>query len=76
MENIRDIKKHLNQEDYEFISKITGYAPAYIKACILSRRNNRLIVYAASLLRSTRKASSREYEATKEGMYNTCPSLL
>lgn len=50
MENIRDIKKHLSQEDYVFIGKLTGYAPDYIKNCIYYRRNNRLIVQAASLV--------------------------
>ncbi len=47
MENIRDIKKHLSQEDYAFISEITGYSVEYIKNCITYRRNNRLIVHAA-----------------------------
>ncbi|WKN31545.1 hypothetical protein PZB74_21600 [Porifericola rhodea] len=47
MENIRDIKKHLQQEDYLEISKITGYSPEYIKNCVNYRRNNRLIVMAA-----------------------------
>ncbi len=47
MENIRDIKKHLRQEDYALIGKITGYAPEYIKNCIDYRRNNQLIVQAA-----------------------------
>ncbi len=47
MENIRDIKKHLRQEDYALIGKITGYAPEYIKNCIDHRRNNQLIVQAA-----------------------------
>jgi hypothetical protein len=47
MENIRDIKKHLREEDYLHLSKITGYSCAYIKSCVQFRRNNRLIVMAA-----------------------------
>lgn len=66
MENIRDIKKHLQQEDYIFISKITGYSPEYIKECILSRRNNRLIVYAASLLRSSRRDTPIHFQVSSQ----------
>lgn len=56
MENIRDIKKHLSQEDYAFIGKLTGYTPDYIKNCINYRRNNRLIVQAASLISGSKSA--------------------
>ena len=47
MENIRDIKKHLSEEDYRILSKATGYTREYIKNCVKFRRNNRLIVMAA-----------------------------
>ena len=47
MENIRQIKKHLAKEQYEFISKSTGYSVDYIQNCLTHRRNNRLIVQAA-----------------------------
>lgn len=50
MENIRDIKKHLHEEDYLRISKITGYTSDYIKNCLDYRLNNRLIVMAAQEL--------------------------
>jgi hypothetical protein len=47
MENIRDIKKRLTEEDYGNLSKVTGYSREYIKNCVQFRRNNRLIVMAA-----------------------------
>ncbi|MEK6476990.1 hypothetical protein WJR50_05620 [Catalinimonas sp. 4WD22] len=50
MENIREIKKHLHQEDYLHLSKRTGYSCEYIKNCVAHRRNNRLIVMAAQEL--------------------------
>ena len=50
MENIRQIKKLLAKEDYEFISKRTGYSVDYIQNCLAHRRNNRLIVRAARQL--------------------------
>ncbi|MEM6378067.1 MAG: hypothetical protein AAF705_07635 [Bacteroidota bacterium] len=50
MENIRQIKKLLAKEDYEFISKNTGYSVDYIQNCLTHRRNNRLIVLAAQQL--------------------------
>lgn len=50
MENIRHIKKHLAKEEYEFISKSTGYSVDYIHSCLAQRRNNRLIVKAARQL--------------------------
>lgn len=65
MENIRDIKKHLPQEDYVLISKITGYSLDYIKNCIHYRRNNRLIVHAASLIQI-------DYETTNEKVIGIC----
>ncbi|WPP52043.1 hypothetical protein [Catalinimonas niigatensis] len=53
MENIRDIKKHLHEEDYLQISKITGYSRDYIKNCVDYRLNNRLIVIAAQEVMAT-----------------------
>jgi hypothetical protein len=50
MENIRDIKKHLHEEDYLQISKITGYTREYIKNCVDYRLNNRLIIMVAQEL--------------------------
>ncbi|MEQ9438566.1 MAG: hypothetical protein RIG62_05940 [Cyclobacteriaceae bacterium] len=51
MENIRHIKKHLAQEEYELLSKSTGYSVDYIQNCLSQRRNNRLIVEAARQLK-------------------------
>jgi len=53
MENIRHIKKHLAKEEYDFISRSTGYSVDYIQNCLTHRRNNRLIVQAARQFRST-----------------------
>lgn len=50
MKNIRDIKKHLTQEDYRNLSLITGYSKHYIQNCIHYRRNNQLIVQAANTI--------------------------
>ncbi len=52
MKNIRDIKKHLRQEDYINLSLITGYSKDYIQNCIHHRRNNLLIVQAANTILS------------------------
>ena len=48
MENIRELKKHLPKEQYQRISELTGYSVGYIQNCLSHRRNNRLIVQAAS----------------------------
>ena len=48
MENIRELKKHLCEEQYRQISELTGYSVGYIQNCLTHRRNNRLIVQAAS----------------------------
>jgi len=53
MENIRDIKKRLSEEDYGNLSKVTGYSTEYIKNCVQCRRNNRLIVMAAQQVLAT-----------------------
>jgi len=50
MENIRQIKKLLAKEEYEIISKNTGYSVDYIQNCLTHRRNNRLIVKFAQQL--------------------------
>lgn len=50
MKNIRDIKKHLRQEDYRNLSLMTGYSMGYIQDCIHYRRNNQLIVQAANVI--------------------------
>ena len=50
MENIRELKKHLPQEQYQQLSELTGYSVDYIQNCLTHRRNNRLIVRAARLL--------------------------
>ncbi len=50
MENIRHIKKLLAKEEYETISKNTGYSVDYIQSCLAHRRNNKLIVQAAQQL--------------------------
>ena len=47
MDNIREIKKHLRQEQYQQLSERTGYSVDYIQNCLVYRRNNRLIVRAA-----------------------------
>lgn len=76
MKNIRDIKKHLHKEDYILISKITGYSEDYIKDCIYYRRNNRLIVYAASLIRNARKDESMPMQLPKQPILDPCSSIL
>ena len=48
MENIRELKKNLCQEQYQQISELTGYSVGYIQNCLSHRRNNRLIVQAAT----------------------------
>ena len=50
MENIRELKKYLCQEQYQQISELTGYSVGYIQNCLTYRRNNRLIVQAANLV--------------------------
>ena len=50
MENIRELKKHLCKEQYVQISELTGYSVGYIQNCLTHRRNNRLIVQAASTI--------------------------
>ena len=50
MENIRELKKHLCQEQYQQISELTGYSVGYIRNCFAHRRNNRLIVQAAAIV--------------------------
>lgn len=56
MENIRDIKKRLTEEDYGNLSKLTGYSREYIKNCVQFRRNNRLIVMAAQEVLAVQRA--------------------
>ena len=48
MENIRELKKNLCQDQYQQISELTGYSVDYIQNCLSHRRNNRLIVQAAT----------------------------
>ena len=48
MENIRELKKHLCKDQYLQISELTGYSVDYIQSCFTHRRNNRLIVQAAT----------------------------
>ncbi len=50
MENIRQIKKLLAKEEYEIVSRNTGYSVDYIQSCLAHRRNNRLIVQAVQQL--------------------------
>ena len=50
MENIRELKKHLRKEQYQQISELTGYSVGYIQNCLSYRRNNRLIVRAATMV--------------------------
>ena len=50
MENIRELKKHLCQDQCRQISELTGYSVGYIQNCLSHRRNNRLIVQAATTL--------------------------
>ncbi len=52
MENIRELKKHLCKEQYQQISELTGYSVGYIQNCLSYRRNNRLIVQAATTVTS------------------------
>ena len=53
MENIRELKKHLGKEQYLQISELTGYSVGYIQNCLTHRRNNRLIVQAATTIASS-----------------------
>lgn len=55
MENIRDLKKCLSEQDYSILSKATGYSSEYIKNCVRFRRNNRLIVMAAQEILATQR---------------------
>ena len=59
MENIRELKKHLCQEQYRQISELTGYSVSYIQNCLTHRRNNRLIVQAVNTV--NRRALLRSY---------------
>ena len=59
MENIRELKKHLGKEQCRQISELTGYSVGYIQNCLTHRRNNRLIVQAATTL--MQEAFARHY---------------
>lgn len=58
MKNIREIKKYLGQEHYQQISALTGYSVSYIEDCLTHRRNNRLIVQAATSLSDQTRLSA------------------
>ena len=59
MENIRELKKNLCKEQYLQISELTGYSVGYIQNCLSHRRNNRLIVQAATAVTSDARVRQR-----------------